>query len=148
MSEKIGNTQPLKPVKKTSRWRSILIGIVGIIILLALAGFGGYESAIATRVQAKNTLVSQQLMDQFKLALVDEQFKRYDDAKQRLDFIIQNDPSFPGAEMEDGQSPGVQQTSPPRLRPRPSHLLPMCATSRQCLPPPSNWSQPAIGRMP
>jgi len=100
MSENIGNTQPLKPVKKTSRWRSILIGIVGIIILLALAGFGGYESAIATRVQAKNTLVSQQLMDQFKLALVDEQFKRYDDAKQRLDFIIQNDPSFPGAQTE------------------------------------------------
>ena len=100
MSESIENTQPFKPVKKTSRWRSIVIGIVGIIALLALAGFGGYQSAIATRVQAKTDLVTSQLMDQFQRALVDEQFKRYDDAKQRLDFIIQNDPSFPGAQTE------------------------------------------------
>src|ERR1700690_1423238 len=100
MSESIENTQPIKPVKKARRWQSVLIGIIGIIVLLALAGWGGYESAIDTRVQAKTQLVSEQLMDQFKLALVDEQFKRYDDAKQRLDFIIQNDPSFPGAQTE------------------------------------------------
>ena len=100
MSESIGNTQPLKPVKKAPRWRSILIGILGVIVLLALAGFGGYESAIGTRVQAKTQLVNQQLMDQFQRALVDEQFKNYDDAKQRLNFIIQNDPSFPGAQTE------------------------------------------------
>ena len=100
MSESIQNTQPLKPVKKASRWQSVLIGIVGVIVLLALAGFGGYESAIATRTQAKEQLVDEQLLDQYKLALVDEQFKRYDDAKQRLNFIIQNDPSFPGAQTE------------------------------------------------
>jgi tetratricopeptide (TPR) repeat protein len=100
MSESIGNTQPLKPVKKAPRWRSILIGVLGVIVLLALAGFGGYESAIGTRVQAKTQLVNQQLMDQFQRALVDEQFKHYDDAKQRLNFIIQNDPSFPGAQTE------------------------------------------------
>ena len=39
-------------------------------------------------------------MDQFQTALVDEQFKNYDDAKQRLNFIIQNDPSFPGAQLK------------------------------------------------
>lgn len=100
MTESIENTQPIKPIKKGPRWRSVLIGIVGIIVLLALAGWGGYQSAIATRVDAKTQLVTAQLMDQFKLALVDEQFKRYDDAKQRLDFIIQNDPSFPGAQTE------------------------------------------------
>jgi predicted Zn-dependent protease len=100
MSESIENTQPLKPVKKAPRWRSVLIGIVGVIILLALAGFGGYENAMIIRNQAKEQLISQQLADQFKLALVDEQFKRYDDAKQRLNFIIQNDPSFPGAQTE------------------------------------------------
>ena len=100
MSESIENTQPLKPVKKASRWQSVLIGIVGVIVLLALAGFGGYESAIATRTQAKSNWSMSNLMDQYKLALVDEQFKRYDDAKQRLNFIIQNDPSFPGAQTE------------------------------------------------
>ena len=100
MSENPSNTQPLKSQKKAPRWRSVLIGIVGVIVLLALAGFGGYQSAIATRTQAKEQLVSKQLMDQFQLALVDEQFKHYDDAKQRLNFIIQNDPSFPGAQTE------------------------------------------------
>ena len=100
MSESVENTQPIKTIKKAPRWRSILIGIIGIIVLLALASWGGYENAIATRVQAKDQLVSEQLTDQFKLALVDEQFKRYDDAQQRLQFIIQNDPSFPGAQTE------------------------------------------------
>ena len=100
MSENPSNTLPLKSQKKAPRWRSVLIGIVGVIVLLALAGFGGYQSAIATRTQAKEQLVSKQLMDQFQLALVDEQFKHYDDAKQRLNFIIQNDPSFPGAQTE------------------------------------------------
>jgi len=100
MSEKLSNTQPLKPAKKAMNWRSLLIGIVGIIVLLVLAGFGGYQSAIASRVQAKTELVNSQLMDQFQRALVDEQFKRYDDAKQRLNFIIQNDPTFPGAQTE------------------------------------------------
>jgi len=100
MFENISNTQPLKPVKKTRRGQSVLIGIVGIIVLLVLAGIGGYESAITTRVQARTELINSQLLDQFQRALVDEQFKRYDDAKQRLNFIIQNDPSFPGAQTE------------------------------------------------
>ncbi len=100
MSEHLGNTQPLKPVRKSTRWQSILIGIAGVIILLVLAAFGGYQSAIATRVQARTELINTQLLDQFQRALVDEQFKRYDDAKQRLTFIIQNDPTFPGAQTE------------------------------------------------
>ena len=100
MSENLSNTQPIKPVKKASRWRSILTGLLGVIILLGLAGWGGYENAIVIRTQAKEQIVSSQLMDQFKLALVDEQFKRYDEAQQRLQFILQNDPTFPGAQTE------------------------------------------------
>jgi tetratricopeptide (TPR) repeat protein len=100
MSENLSNTQPLNPARKTTRWRSVLIGIAGILVLLVLAGFGGYQSAIATRVQARTELVNSQLLDQFQRALVDEQFKRYDDAKQRLNFILQNDPSFPGVQTE------------------------------------------------
>ncbi len=100
MSENLDSTQPSKPAKKSGHLRSILIGLLGVIVLLALAGWGGYESAIAVRVDAKNQLVTSQLMDQFQRALVDEQFKRYDDAEQRLQFIIQNDPSFPGVQTE------------------------------------------------
>ena len=100
MSDNPSNTQPVKPVKKASRWRSILTGLLGVIILLGLAGWGGYENAMVIRTQAKTQLVNSQLLDQFKLALVDEQFKRYDEAQQRLQFILQNDPTFPGAQTE------------------------------------------------
>lgn len=100
MSESIGNTQPLKPIKKAPRWRSILISIIGVIVLLVLAGFGGFQAGIVDRKVAKDAVLSSQLAEQFKLALVDEQFGRYDAAEQRLNFIIQNDPSFPGAQTE------------------------------------------------
>ena len=39
-------------------------------------------------------------MEQYQYALVDEQFGRYEAARQRLEFIIQNDPTFPGAQDE------------------------------------------------
>jgi tetratricopeptide (TPR) repeat protein len=100
MSESLGNTQPLKPVKRSARWRSILISAVGVLVLLGLAGLGGYQNAIGIRQDAKSQVITQQLAQQFQLALVDEQFKHWDSAKQRLDFIIQTDPSFPGAQTE------------------------------------------------
>src|SRR5574341_394248 len=106
MSEQIGNdqpikkddTQPLKPVKKTPRWRSILISVLGVIVLLGLGGLGGYGSGIGERKAAQSKAINQQLMEQFQYALVDEQFGRYEAAQERLQFIIENDPGFPGAQ--------------------------------------------------
>src|SRR5574341_527702 len=108
MSEQIGNdqpikkddTQPLKPVKKTPRWRSILISVLGVIVLLGLGGLGGYGSGIGERKAAQSKAINQQLMEQFQYALVDEQFGRYEAAQERLQFIIENDPGFPGAQAE------------------------------------------------
>jgi tetratricopeptide (TPR) repeat protein len=93
-------TQPLKPVKKRRRLGSILLGIGGILVLLVLGGLGGYTSGIAQREQAQSSIISQQLMDQFQYALVDEQFGRYEAARERLQFIIQHSPDFPGAQTE------------------------------------------------
>jgi len=108
MSEHTGNTQPIqlkqddtqpiKPIKKkSSRVRSILIGIFGFILLIGLGGYGGYSSALKVRADAKIQMTYQQLGEQYQYALVDMQFGRYDMAKQRLEFILQNDPTFPGA---------------------------------------------------
>jgi tetratricopeptide (TPR) repeat protein len=113
MSEEIGNTQeskpafqpestqPLKPVnKKAPRWRSILLGVVGVVVLVVLGLLGGYWSGIGERQSAQSSIMTKQLTEQFQYALVDEQFGRYDAAQQRLNFIIQHNPSFPGAQAE------------------------------------------------
>jgi len=65
--------------------------------VLALGGFGGYSSAIAARKSAEKESLTQQLTDQYSFALVDIQFGRYDAALQRLQFIIDKDPNYPGA---------------------------------------------------
>ena len=100
MNQSTEDTQPITPItKKPSRIRSILIGIAGFLLLIGLGSFGGYSSAVAVRQSAKVQVIDQQLAEQYQFALVDIQFGRYDAAKQRLEFIIQNDPSYPGAQQ-------------------------------------------------
>ena len=94
------DTQPIKPIKKKSRWLSILIGILGFILLIGLGGYGGYTSGIGDRKAVEDSTVTKQLSEQFSFALVDIQFKRYDAAAQRLEYIISKDPSFPGAQQK------------------------------------------------
>ncbi len=96
MSESTESTQPLK-VKKPSRLGANLLSILGILVLLGLSVFGGYTVAIGDRQQAASQVKNQQLSEQYEFALVDIQFGRYEAAKQRLDFIITNDPNYPGA---------------------------------------------------
>lgn len=84
--------------KKPSRWKSILTGIVGFLLLISLGGFSGYNSGINARVKAENAILATQLSEQFSYALVDIQFGRYENARQRLEYIIQRDPNFPGVQ--------------------------------------------------
>ncbi|MDO8755126.1 MAG: hypothetical protein Q7J80_14605 [Anaerolineales bacterium] len=95
---KVEDTQPIKPVKKAPRWRSILTSILGFLLLVGLGGFGGYSSGIGTRKAAEYTIVTKQLSEQYSYALVDIEFGRYENARERLEFIIKNDPGFPGAQ--------------------------------------------------
>lgn len=94
------STQPLKPIKKTPRWRSILLSVLGIIALVALGSVGGYWSGIGVRKAAQTSLLSKQLTEQYQYALVDEQFGRFESAKERLEYIIKNEPGFPGVQNE------------------------------------------------
>ena len=94
------DTQPLKPVKQAPRWRSILLTILGVLILLALGTYSGFWRGEKDRQTAQTSLIDQQLTQQYQFALVDEQFGRYDAARQRLEFIIQNNSSYPGAQNE------------------------------------------------
>jgi tetratricopeptide (TPR) repeat protein len=89
-----------------------------VVILLFLGGLGGYESGIKNRMDTESQARSKQLVEQYQYTLVDEQFGRYEAAKERLDYIIQNDPSFPGAQNE--MTKVLVQMSIPTVTPTPA----------------------------
>src|SRR3990172_4395118 len=94
------DTQPIRPIKKAPRWRSMLLSILGFLLLIGLGGFGGYSSGIGIRQSAEDSVISQQLTEQYTFALRDIDLGNYETATQRLKFIIQNDPGFPGAQQK------------------------------------------------
>ena len=98
MSEHLGNTQPNITIAKTRRGRTFLFSALGLIFILMLAILAGYGSGLSIRKANQSSTMSQQLGEQFQYALVDIEFGRYANAKQRLEFIIGNDPTFPGAQ--------------------------------------------------
>ena len=98
MSENLGSTEPNVAIRKPWRGRAFLFNALGLIIILVLAILAGYASGISIRKSNQSSTISQQLGDQFKYALVDIEFQRYENAKQRLDFILGHDSSFPGAQ--------------------------------------------------
>src|SRR5688572_25803896 len=100
MSENPGITQPKIKIIKSGRGRALLFNGLGLIILLILAILAGYESGISIRRDTQTSVLSQQLSEQFQFALVDMQFGRYANARQRFEFIIANDPGYPGAQQK------------------------------------------------
>ena len=94
------STQPSKAVtkEKPKRGRTFLLYALILIVVVGLASFIGYQRAIAIRKDTRSQAMSQQLGEQFQNTIVDIEFGRYEIAKQRLEWIIENDPSFPGAQ--------------------------------------------------
>ena len=85
------------PRKRRFSLRPILLGALGLIILIALGGLGGYFTASNDRTIAESTAIAATLQEQYVLAELNIQQGAYGAAQQRLEFIIQNDPSYPGA---------------------------------------------------
>ncbi|MBN1303021.1 MAG: hypothetical protein JXA13_01195 [Anaerolineales bacterium] len=89
------STQPI-PTKKR-RWPAILIGVLSFFLIIGFGGFGGYQSGISDRLAAQQSQQTQDLADQYARALVDIQSGNYEQARQRLEYIIKYDAAFPGA---------------------------------------------------
>ncbi len=119
MSEDLGSTQPNIRIKKPGRGKRFLFNALGVIVLLAAAVFGGYRSAISARQANQVSVRNEELSEQLTYALVDIQFKRYENAKQRLEWIIQRDPSFPDAQNQLTQVLVLMNQPTPTVTPSP-----------------------------
>ncbi len=110
---------PLKD--KSGRGRRALIPLAGIIIFLliaALSGLAGYRSGINMRTTAEKTLVSQQAAEQYELGVQDMQSGFFERARQRFEYVIRLDPSYPGAaDMLAGVLLEINTTATPTLVP-------------------------------
>jgi len=92
----LSDTQPRKVKKKPSRvafWISLLV----LISALGLGTTAGYNEGVRERVNAQKTSVAKSLGEQFALVQQDFDAGRYDVARQRLEYILQQDASYPGA---------------------------------------------------
>jgi tetratricopeptide (TPR) repeat protein len=117
MSENTESTQPNIIINKPRRGRAILFTALGLIVILILAVFAGYGSGISIRKNTQSSVISQQLGEQFQYALVDIEFLRYANAKQRLEFVIAHDPAFPGAQEKLTQVLVLMNQPTPTLTP-------------------------------
>jgi tetratricopeptide (TPR) repeat protein len=72
-------------------------GLLFIMIVGLLSVYGGYLAAMRERTTYKSTQVSTEAQTQYALALEDIANNRFENARQRLEYVINLDPGFPGA---------------------------------------------------
>ncbi|MCL4560499.1 MAG: hypothetical protein M1281_07790 [Chloroflexi bacterium] len=90
-------TELEKPAGKRIPLRWLLGGIGFILVIIALAAWLGYNTGIQDRLKAQASQVTMDATTQFQLALQDQAAGRLETAKERLQYVIQLDPEFPGA---------------------------------------------------
>ncbi len=91
----LSDTQPTRIKKKGPL--GFLIGLVILVLALLSGSYGGYGWGINERLTAAEATKSQALGEQYSMAQQEFIDRRYDVARQRLEYIIQQDPGYPGA---------------------------------------------------
>jgi tetratricopeptide (TPR) repeat protein len=83
--------------KRGPELKLTLLGIVALILIAAISAFGGYQSGITLRTHAQSTEVALQAQQQFELGVQDMADEQYDRARQRFEYVINLNPTYPGA---------------------------------------------------
>lgn len=86
-----------KPANKRRQWPWILLGIVMILALGGLGAFLGYQQGIAQRLGKQTEIVQVEASRQYNYALADIAAGRNQTAIDRLQYVLQLNPGFPGA---------------------------------------------------
>ncbi len=90
-------TETNKRIGKRKRWLWIAGGVLFVLVAIATGAVAGYFSALQSRVQQERDQAKLEATTQFQLAVEDIEAGRYRTAQQRLEFVIETDPGFPGA---------------------------------------------------
>lgn len=115
--------EPPKPVgKKRSPWKSFtLVGVLILILIGATSAYAGYSSGITQRKQAESSLASVRAAEQFDLAVQNITDGDYQHARQRLEYVAQLDPNYPGlTEKLADVLARINTTATPTLAPTPT----------------------------
>jgi hypothetical protein len=94
------STQPAPEEAPVKKVRKLFVIIIGVVLILAFAGVGGWMGYVNGQNAKDQNQLSQRAVDaatQFQLALQDQASGRLEVAQQRLEYVISLDPNFPGA---------------------------------------------------
>jgi len=83
--------------RKPRRWVWVLGGILVLLLMTASGGYAGYRTALNERLDKEAANVAMVALSQFQLGLDDLEAGRYETARDRFEYVIELDPSFPGA---------------------------------------------------
>lgn len=107
---------------RNSRWGLwLLAGMLLLVVTAAFSVWSGYQSGIADRQSEELTQTATGLDEQFVLAMQDLDAGRYEIARQRFDYIIKINPSYPG--VIDGLTQAelaLNATATPTVMPTPT----------------------------
>ncbi|HEY3343939.1 MAG TPA: hypothetical protein VGJ97_03360 [Anaerolineaceae bacterium] len=107
--------------RKSRRGLWFLAGILSLVLLSAAGAYLGYQDAIRQRLAKQASSVTVEAATQFQLGLQDLTAKNYYQARQRFEYVIRIDPSFPGAQDKLGEALfQMSITATPTLAPTPT----------------------------
>jgi len=124
--EKTQEMQVEEPKKmKSGRSVRFLTNLLIFLVIIGVGIGGGYQVGIGDRQRAERATINDKLSDQFARALVDIEFGNYAAAKQRLEYIISLNPTYPGAKekLTDVLVLSTIPTDTPIVSPTPTIVL-------------------------
>jgi tetratricopeptide (TPR) repeat protein len=86
-----------RPAPGNVPWRWIVVvGLLALLLIAAASAYGGYLSGIDQREHFESTQIAVRVSEQYELGIQDMEAGRYELARQRFEYVIQLDPSYPG----------------------------------------------------
>lgn len=73
-----------------------IFGLLALLLVAGISAFSGYNSGIGLRKSAEATQFTSQIESQFNLGVQDAANGYWDRARQRFEWVIRQDPNFPG----------------------------------------------------